>query len=393
MSTQRFEHSVRQRFFSPTMIATPPELITHLVLGLDVDGCTDRILARSKLADDIAHFVLEHPELESIDYIISSLRQNFILDYRNAVNNPLDEMGRTQSCTVLSEGFLNDVQMKIQTLFAEKNIQRPIPSIRFHPVLLGDILNHFSDGASLDKMADFHHYSHYPDADDPYVTIQNRLNEDVSVAYFDKYMQSFESASEFDAEHPANDFYDTSKIVLIWFQMQYFAHVFGKDKPFTFRFVDDNLDIIAGITQYFRKNRYLIPANCSLEYMYMSSNFHHYPPEYKAGKPIKGVGQIYDAYRDMVADIARTVSASCAETDEDQKTRKIKELFGSLNPTKDECSSYDELDTHVQTTAPANVSSNQPDTRLSIPPQLQLLRPVPRRPNSHPGLPVFTSGL
>ena len=160
--------------------------------------------------------------------------------------------------------------------------------------------------------------------------------------------------------------------------MHYFAHVFGKDNPFTFRFVDDNLDIIGGVTKYFRKNRYLMPENCSLECMYMSSNYDHYPPEYKAGKPIKGTGPLHESYRDMASKIARNVSASCAEYDDAAKTLMIKKLFCTWNSTNEEYSSDDELESVGGAAKEDTSTTNREELRFSTVSQLQLVRPAAR---------------
>lgn len=331
MSTHRTEGFFNPGFFShlPTVSLSSTEVIKRLVLGLDFDGCTDTQLARDKLSTDIANFVLEHPEIESLDFIVSSLRQNFYLDYYNAaIQNPTDERGRTQSCTALADGLLRDTTFKIYELFRKNNLTRTIPKVTFHPLLLSDILNDFVDGTTFSKMEEFQHYSQPPEAGMCSVTVENRKGQDISLAAYDRFTGMFEPPDE----NPSFDFYDTSKILLLWIQMQFFANLFGKTVPFRFRFVDDNSDIIDGVMQFFQKNRHLMPENCSFECLYMSSNDHHYPPEYKPGAVIKGAGPLHETYRSLGATITHEVFKHCAWDDEEAKTLKIKELLLTLNP-------------------------------------------------------------
>lgn len=346
MSSHRTEGFFNPGFFShpSTLSISSTEVIKRLVLGLDFDGCTDSRIARDKLSADIANFVLEHPEIESLDFIVSSLRQNFYLDYYNAaLRNPRDDLGRTQSCTALNEGWLRDTSAKIDDLFIKHHFTRTIPKMSFHPVLLSDIFNDFNDGTTFSKMEEFQHYTQHLGSGACSVTVENRSGQEISLAAYDEFTGVFQPPNK----NASFDFYDTSKILLLWIQMQFFANSFGTGQPFRFRFIDDNSDIIEGVTQFFQKNRHLMPENCWFECLYMSSNLHHYPPEYKPGTVIKGIGPLHEAYRWIGSNIPREVVAHCAWNDEEAKTLKIKELLLTLNPCDTALQSGGDLDLAV----------------------------------------------
>lgn len=344
MSTQRFEKPIFDpRLFSGTngLANSLQEQIKRLVFGLDFDGCTDKVIARTRLRDDIANFVIAHPEIEELDFIISSLRQEFFLDYYNAcVHNSVDDQGRTQSCTEL-EKWTAELSAKIRSLFELNNITTPIPKITFHPLLLSDIFNNLEDGVTLGKMKECKHYTEV-NITNPYVTVKDLRDREINLAYFNQITNVFETVGP--AGRPPFAFCDTSKILLLWIQMHYFAQV-HKGQPFVFRFIDDNLEVINEANVFFRKHPYLIPHNCSFETMYMSSNFHHYPPEYKPTKAIKGAGIIQENHREIAYDIVSTISYLCLDEDYEGKKCMIKELLlGAYAPTHDDYASDDSSD-------------------------------------------------
>ena len=260
MSTSRQENSYSPSFFIAPQTA---EEMNRFVLGLDFDGCTDKQIARAKLSDDVANFVVDHPEIEELDVIISSLRQTLLLDYLNAHYNPVDDQGRRQSCTAITENFLDDVVWKITLLFERNRIERPVPNIRFHPLLLSDIYYGLNYGTTFSIMGDCEHYTQLPLDEDGYVTATNLADETAYLAYYNAEIGMFEDVLE--RPTAGFEFADTSKCLMLWTQMQYFAqNVYQPGQPFVFRFVDDKPDIIELVTLFFRKHPHLVPENCSL---------------------------------------------------------------------------------------------------------------------------------
>ncbi|MGV3740181.1 MAG: hypothetical protein ACO1N3_02680 [Gammaproteobacteria bacterium] len=354
MSTRRFEKPIFDpRLFSDTngVANSLQEEIKRRVFGLDFDGCTDKVIARTRLRDDITNFVIAHPEIEELDFIISSLRQEFLLDYYNAcVHNSVDDQGRTQSCTEL-EKWVAELKAHISAVYKREHITSPIPKITFHPLLLSDIFNYLADGITFGKMKECKHYTEI-NITNPYITVNNLNGCEVNLAYFNQKIGGFERVGPDDS--PPLAFCDISKILLLWIQMQYFAQI-HKGQPFVFRFIDDNLTVINEVNVFFAKHRYLIPGICSFETMYMSSNFHHYPPKYKPSKAIKGEGVIQENYRAIAYDIVATIAGVCEKNDYEGKKDMIKDmLINAYIPEHDydsDCSSgslQEEIDDHAR---------------------------------------------
>lgn len=331
MSTYRQELSYSPSFFT---VSKPAEEIKRFALGVDFDGCTDIQVARAKLSDDVANFVVDHPEIEELDVIISSLRQTLLLDYSNAHHNEVDEQGRRQSCTTITESFLDDVKWKIRLLFEKNRINRSVPNIRFHPLLLSDIYYGLNYGTTFGIMDDCEHYTYLPLDEDGYVTVTNLADEPAYLAYYNEKEGMLEDVWE--RPTAGFEFADTSKCLLLWTQMQYFAqNVYQPGQPFTFRFVDDNPDIIEAVTLFFKEYPHLVPENCSLETMYMSSNYAHYSPETPKTKPSKvvtGIGVVTEEYRTVCSKIALHVVENCDQGYFSAKEAMVRELLLEWNP-------------------------------------------------------------
>lgn len=337
MSAERQDTSYSPKFFSEFISAQPTEEIKRLALGVDFDGCTDRYVARARLSDEVANFVLDHPDIEEIDVIISSLRQTFLLDYSNAYANPVDEFDRRQSCTALTEELLSDIEWKIALLFEKNSIKRPVPTIRFQPLLLSDIYYGLPYGTTFATMQATQHYTQMPDNFQGFVTVSNLEGVPAYLAYYDAVSQAF--VDVLYRATPGFEFADNSKFLTLWVQIQYFAQeVYGPGQPFVFRWVDDNPAIIAAVTEFFHASPHLVPQNCSLEILYMSSNYEHYPPETKPPKIVTGVGETQKDYRTKCSNIALQVQSNCHPQDLDSKAKLIQELLLTHHPLKDEMS-------------------------------------------------------
>ncbi len=270
--------------------------------------------------------MVDHPEIEELDVIISSLRQTLLLDSDNAHANPVDEKGRKQSCTAITEDFLSDVKWKIALLFEKNRIMRPVPKITFHPLLLSDIYYGLHYGTTFKKMQEFQHYTCLPFNKRGFVQAKNLLNKPADLAHYNRKMHKLEKV--WNSNTPGFEFADTSKLLMLWVQMQYFAQdVYEPGQPFVFRFVDDNQDIIEAVTQFFQAHPLLVPENCSLESLYMSSNYDHYPPETTPCKIVTGLGAVHDQYRTLCNDIAVHVLDHCDRNDFDAKEAMIRSLL------------------------------------------------------------------
>lgn len=290
----------------------------HHVVAIDFDGCTDTKFARAKLSDAIANDVITHPHIEVIEIIVASLRQSFLLDYFNAMHN--GKYKGVQSCTLLLEDFFYDLHWKIALLFEKNKIQRPVPRITFNSLLMSDILNHLQDGTTFDMMS---RYRHYTLPRKKMVAVKSREGKKVSLAYYNCQTGEFEAA----ATHAAFEFADTSKILLLWVHMHYFAEKYGKNTPFIYRFVDDVPEILNGIRKFFGAYPGLIPKKCALACEPQSTNDHIYPSTLSSDSLIQGTGDRSQYYRRVYWDIAFGVDKQCSEQDTLQKTDMIKRLL------------------------------------------------------------------
>ena len=255
MTSDRSDQLSKHSFFL-SLEAVRPQSIKHMVLGLDFDGCTDTCVARAKLSDSVANFVVDHPEIERLDVIISSLRQTFLLDYFNAHYNGRDDQGRHQSCAAIEEELLNAMDWKIDLLFKRNRINQPAPMIRFHPLLMSDIYNGFECGTTFAKIKEFQHYLPELVKKTNVVQANNFLGQSIFIAKYNRTKRVFEP---FTTPYGSYECSDTSKVLTLWVQLQYFSNLYGADQPFVFRFVDDKPKTIQKVTDFFAQYPDLVP--------------------------------------------------------------------------------------------------------------------------------------
>ncbi len=315
----------------------------HHVVAIDFDGCTDTKFARAKLSDAIANDVITHPHIEVIEIIVASLRQSFLLDYFNAIHK--GKYKGVQSCTLLLEDFFYDLHWKIGLLFKKNKIQRPVPRITFNSLLLSDILNYLQDGTTFDMMSK---YRHYTLTSEKMVAVKSREGKKVSLAYYNRQTDAFEAA----ATNAAFEFADTSKILLLWVHMHYFAEKYGKNTPFIYRFVDDVPEILNGIRSFFGAYPGLIPKKCALACESQSTNVHIYPSILSSDDLIQGTGDTNQYYRGIYWDIAFGVEQQFSEQDTPQKTKMIKHLL------------LESLDKYKHTSAPETSNDVEEEVEL-----------------------------
>ena len=222
----------------------------HLVYSLDFDGCTDTETSRHVLAQLISQIAKNIPELQSLTYLIGSLRQYLDQDIFNAVYNAPHHEGMEQSCTLLEDAFDELVNTELRQRLSSL-------CITFNRFLAGDLYNNLTPGTTFQKMQE---YAVNSLMFNPYV--KNKRQQTLCLLPEQNKFKLPES----------NSFVDCTKVSTLYMQMQFMAEQYPSNDDFTFIFVDDREDILNNLHQVYKLHSQLIPKNCRLELVQYDSN-------------------------------------------------------------------------------------------------------------------------
>jgi len=226
--------------------------VTKLSVVLDFDGCTSTVEARSRLIDHIKDISENSPKITEIDVSIGSTRGTSFMNDFNAYYQHSFGSLEPMSCAVLGTNFIGELIKS----FKPRNLK-----ISFDGLLLGDILNNLSYGASFKLMyqnsANYKYWLRGEFSHEINGVTKNYLpithirvsptpdNRAITYSSDDKYV---------------NDEY---KILMMYMQMHHKASL-DPNKEFVLDFYDDRADILHVIQGFYSANPDLMPSNCCL---------------------------------------------------------------------------------------------------------------------------------
>lgn len=252
-------------FFTPqnqTMTAQDyPEI---MVFALDFDGCTDHPLSRMRLIKHMVEHLVTHSKTNQLIVDLFSLRQTWILDQHNASENAEFHGGQWLSCAILSKEFMTDLRSAVQGEFEKRGLDRALPTIKCHTMMLGDILNNLPHGSTLSKLAT-----------EGRPVVKNNTGQWVDL--------SWDGDTTPYGPQGSLECTDASKLLLTYAHVHALAEKLSDNQSFIYRIVDDNVAILDNLKTIFSKHPHLVPQQCRIQFLPMSSNHHIYPYDAVSG--------------------------------------------------------------------------------------------------------------
>lgn len=322
--------------------------VNTLVLSLDFDGCTDTPESRDRLIDNIHSYCFANPQYTEIIVIIGSLRQSLFSDLNNAIMNSVHFSGQLLSCSILLSEFVDKLSAKLNAI--EDKIR-----VIAEPLLASDIYNNLEPGTSIRLINQISYQDFIGEHRFQFVPVCDFSGENVS--YFTK--ESFEewycinieflddttkhrflsswgvNEEEFDSfaqfmkalplpsiqvidkkgkntviiqktgqlSYSAGDLFhfdDIEKCLTLYIMKHYLAIKYAKN--FDVLHVDDKIDLLTTMENYFLSNKHAIPRGCTFRKL----EWNAYEMEAKYGSKILGTGDINHNYIEdakVIADI------------------------------------------------------------------------------------------